>query len=71
MRNKDAIRSDQLSNLPESVKATYLKAFKGSKATAIKAKCLECCCNDRSEVRDCVVYTCPLFEVRPYQVKRS
>lgn len=69
MRNKDDIRADQMEALPHSVKLTYSRAFAGSKARAIVAKCLECCCNDRDEVRNCQVYTCPLYEVRPYQRK--
>ena len=67
MKNKDEIRVNQKNNLPKSVEGIYAKAFKGSKANAIKAKCLECCCNIREEIRMCEVYTCPLYEVRPYK----
>jgi len=35
-----------------------------SPTNAIKAKCLDCCCGDRREVRDCTAYTCPLFPYR-------
>ena len=31
---------------------------------AIQAKCLECCCGTRKEVRDCEIYHCPLFPYR-------
>ena len=68
--NKDESRAKQLSELPKSVKGIYSKAFKRSKANAVKAKCLECVCNIREEVRLCIVYTCPLYEVRPYQEKK-
>lgn len=71
MRNKDEIRAEQIDRLSISVKGIYQRAFSGSKASSVKAKCLECCCDDRAEVRDCQVYTCPLFEVRPYQVKKG
>ena len=71
MREKNEIVNEMIDQLPESTKGIYVRAFKGSKASAIKAKCLSCCCNDREEIRECLVYICPLFEVRPYQVKRS
>ena len=31
---------------------------------AIKAKCLECCCGQMSEVRNCLVISCPLYNFR-------
>lgn len=31
---------------------------------AIRAKCLECSCGQMSEVRNCTVKTCPLWEYR-------
>ena len=31
---------------------------------AIKAKCLDCCCGDRSEVKDCTAKDCPLWAYR-------
>lgn len=55
---------------PQSTQGLYSKAFNGSKANAIKAKCLDCTCDTREEIRECPVYTCPLWPVRPYQVKR-
>lgn len=67
MRNKSEIRDEQRSRLPTSTLGFYDKAYKGSRANAIKAKCLECCLNVRDEVSLCKVYTCPLYEVRPYQ----
>lgn len=71
MRNKDEIRSEQLRNIPEKVRGFYIKAFQGSKAVAVRAKCLECTGNVRKEITLCEVYTCPLFEVRPYQAKEQ
>ena len=35
-----------------------------SYTSAIKAKCLDCCCGQRTEVRDCEIYNCPLFPYR-------
>lgn len=34
---------------------------------AINAKCWECSCEQRSEIRDCSITACPLWPVRPYQ----
>ena len=31
---------------------------------AIKAKCLDCCCGQREEVKLCPVNTCPLWQFR-------
>lgn len=31
---------------------------------AIKAKCLDCCCGDRTEVKDCPAKDCPLWMFR-------
>lgn len=42
---------------------------------AIRAKCLDCCCGQRSEVKLCTVETCPLFPFRfgknPYRKRRE
>jgi hypothetical protein len=38
-----------------------------SKALAVKAKCLDCCCWDTVEIKNCQAVTCPLWRVRPYQ----
>lgn len=34
---------------------------------AIKAKCLDCCCDQKKEVKLCPIDTCPLWEFRPFQ----
>lgn len=31
---------------------------------AIRAKCLDCTCNQVSEIRECTINTCPLYEYR-------
>lgn len=45
------------------------KAEKGSKTACVKLKCLECSCWTTSEVRKCVINSCPLFPIRPFQGK--
>lgn len=37
----------------------------------VKAKCLECCWMDEAAIRECTSYACPLYEIRPYQDKRT
>jgi hypothetical protein len=34
---------------------------------AVKAKCLDCSCWQIAEITDCRVFTCPLWNFRPYQ----
>jgi hypothetical protein len=35
-----------------------------TRGEAIRAKCLECCCNQSAEVRRCPCEKCPLFPYR-------
>ena len=38
------------------------RRMKGYSATeAIYAKCLDCCCNDLTEVKNCPITKCPLY----------
>ena len=39
----------------------------GSRAAAVKLKCIECCGYQPSEVKKCACYHCPLFLFRPYK----
>lgn len=47
----------------------------GSLKHAIKAKCMECCCGQREEVRLCKIETCPIWPYRmgknPFRKKRE
>jgi hypothetical protein len=60
-----------IEKIPLSYRANYVKAISGSKAAAIKAKCLDCVNWQRKEVEDCSITTCPLHPTRPYQHKKS
>lgn len=62
-------RGSFVSALKESMKLTFIKAYEGNKPCAIKAKCLDCSCFSKEEVTLCEAYTCPLWEIRPYQRK--
>ena len=56
--------------MPKLYRANYKKAVSGkSKAAALKAKCLDCCCWQRTEIVDCRVPDCPLYQYRPYRIK--
>lgn len=39
-----------------------------TRGKAIRLKCLDCCCGNRAEVRNCPAETCPLF---PYRMGRE
>ena len=58
-----------LSEAPASQKSILSKALAGSSSprSAIKARCLQCCNYDRSEVRHCQSITCALHRYRPFQ----
>jgi hypothetical protein len=54
---------------PESVKNTLARAFSGSASprSAIKAQCLVCVGYDRTAIKNCTGYSCPLWKYRPFQ----
>ena len=55
--------------LPSALKV-FSQAYSGfSKASGIKAKCIECCNLDKAEVSRCNISGCPLWRYRPYQRK--
>jgi hypothetical protein len=57
-----------MAQTPPLYRGVLERAFAGgSRAAAIKAKCLTCTNFDRSEITHCRVETCPLWVVRPYQ----
>jgi len=59
-----------ISKIPQSYQANYRTAMSGkSRASAIKAKCLDCMCWQRVEVANCTNDACPLHPYRPYQSK--
>lgn len=54
--------------IPETYRKICDKAWEGkSLRAAINAKCLDCCNFQRVEIKNCLVETCPLWAVRPYQ----
>lgn len=67
----DEIRQKHRESIPSThngaYRAVWDKAIKDrSLRAAVKAKCLDCCNWDKSEIKDCLCPACPLFEVRPY-----
>ena len=35
-----------------------------TRSQAIRAKCIDCCCGQKNEVRNCPMTTCPLWNYR-------
>ena len=67
----DAKQQKRYNDIPELYKANYKKAIEqNSKAAALKAKCMDCCCWQRKEVTLCVATDCPLHKYRPYQAEK-
>lgn len=65
-------RGKILDSMPENYKRTFLKAYEGkSKTTAIKAKCLDCCCFVMKEIELCSTTSCALWDYRPYKPSES
>lgn len=72
---RSTIEGDRADFLTRSVLPLYRgvvkRSFEGkcSPRSAIRAKCLDCCCYVREEVTNCQVVLCPLHAFRPYQGK--
>ena len=73
--NELDLSSDERSETLERVKkyspsvlGHFRRAYAGkSRKAAVTAKCLECTCIQRIEVKNCPVVQCPLWEFRPYK----
>ena len=61
--------ASRVGQMPQSCRATYLKAARGkaSPRAAIKAFCLECVGWNRQEVARCTATACPLWTYRPWK----
>lgn len=59
----------QISGAPPSAQNLLSRAFSGSASPreAIKATCLACVGFNRSAVKKCTGWTCPLWVYRPFQ----
>ena len=62
-------KNDYLETVPVSMRNTVAKAWEGSKAAAVKAKCLQCKDFTRAEIGRCTYDQCALYTVRPFQPK--
>ena len=61
-----------LAKIPTLYQGNYKSAMSGkSKAAAIKAKCLDCCCWQRIEIANCSITSCPLHPYRPYRMAKK
>lgn len=48
----------------EKTKALTQRLTRRTRAKAIRAKCLDCCCDIRAEVKACTIKKCPLWIYR-------
>lgn len=65
-------QKERLHDVPTTMRGIFRRAFgTGSKPAVFKAKCLDCCCYQRKEVRLCTVAGCPIWPWRPFQRKRQ
>ena len=49
-------------------KKLFEKAYSGkSKTSALKAKCIDCCCGELKEIRQCKIHECPLWLYRQFK----
>ena len=48
----------------QQTKALTKKPKRRTRAQAIRAKCLDCCCDSMSEVKSCEIKSCPLWVYR-------
>ena len=60
-----------LESVPVSMRSAVTNAWDGSKAAAVKAKCLQCKDFKRSEIGRCTDALCALHAVRPFQPKAA
>ena len=56
---------------PSSYEGLIRKIEKGSRASAVKLKCLECSGFYKEEVRNCPISSCALWHFRPYKKKEK
>jgi hypothetical protein len=68
----DSVRAERIakhkSQIPEIYHAIYEKAVGGkSNVAVVKARCLDCCAWQRTEVSLCPALECPSWTKRPYQ----
>ena len=64
--------ADYRENIPNLHKGAYRRTYdkainKQSMRAAVNAKCLDCCCWQATEIRDCGIPACPLYPYRPYK----
>lgn len=71
-KNADGLGT-YLRMVPKLYQRVVYKSWSGksSMREAIKAKCLDCCAYQKEEIKGCTVKSCPLWNIRPYQEKKT
>lgn len=72
-RQQKSISKDFIDRLKKNTPVTFHNVINriqsGSIKAAIKLHCLQCSGYERNEVKHCQCLTCPLYAIRPYQIK--
>jgi len=63
------IRSGEIQRSKQLNPIEKLKTKPNSLRFAVNAKCFDCTCQQKLEIKFCEAFDCPLFNVRPYQEK--
>lgn len=61
-------------NIPDIYQGAFRKKWikalqRKSMKAAISAKCQDCMCWQNTEIKECNIVTCPLFQYRPFSKK--
>jgi len=65
-----AARLRRMNDVPRHLRALFTAAWAGrSRKLAIKAQCVECMGFQRSQVKGCTSFACPLYPYRPSQTE--
>ncbi len=66
--SKQSLRLEEIRKWSPAYAGHFHRAYAGnSRQAAVTAKCLDCTCCQRAEIRQCPVIECPLWPYRPYQ----
>lgn len=60
---------ERLPHVPPMYRGIFERVYEGQPGHALQvhAKCLDCCCYQRIDVKLCPATACPLWAIRPYQ----
>lgn len=68
---REKLQNGQIKRSPPKDPIQKAKENPRSLRLAINAKCFDCCCEQRAEVTHCTAVGCPLYLLRPWQLKNK